>query len=107
MGDAGFNPAAPMAIQDERASLTSRIIPKMNLSADNNPLTAPLPPIPSTSASERAVARFKIDGNAVFRGAAGTLALAFARALLKHGLSALTLMDLQSTIDHSTSGISN
>ncbi|KIX03997.1 uncharacterized protein Z518_07550 [Rhinocladiella mackenziei CBS 650.93] len=106
MGDANARPAAPMASQDERASLTSRIIPTMSLSAADNPLTAPLPPITATSATDRAAARFKVEGNAVLTGGAGTLALASARALLEHGLSALTLMDLSSTIDNSKSGIS-
>lgn len=99
-------PAAPMATQDERAALTSRIIPTMTLSSAENPLTAPLPPVQAEFAAERAAARFEIQGNAVLTGGAGTLALASARALLEHGLSSLTLMDLQSTIDNSTSNIS-
>ncbi|KIW58637.1 hypothetical protein PV05_03138 [Exophiala xenobiotica] len=106
MGDSSAPPAAPMASRDERASLTSRVIPTMTLSTIDNPLTAPLPPIASTSPSERAAARFSIEGNAVLTGGAGTLALASARALLEHGLSALTLMDLQSTIDNSSKSIS-
>ncbi|KAJ9495896.1 hypothetical protein H2202_008690 [Exophiala xenobiotica] len=77
----------------------------MSLSTIDNPLTAPLPPVSSTSPSERAAARFSIEGNAVLTGGAGTLALASARALLEHGLSALTLMDLRSTIDNSSQSI--
>ncbi|KAK5191515.1 hypothetical protein LTR92_008688 [Exophiala xenobiotica] len=77
----------------------------MSLSTIDNPLTAPLPPVSSTSSSERAAARFSIEGNAVLTGGAGTLALASARALLEHGLSALTLMDLRSTIDNSSQSI--
>lgn len=95
-----------MASQDERAALISRAIPTMSLSNAENPLTAPLPPVSSASPAERAVARFKVEGNAVLTGGAGTLALSSARALLEHGLSALTLMDLQSTIDNSTAAIS-
>lgn len=106
MGDATSTSAAPLAAQDERASLSSRILPTMTLSAAENQLTAPLPPVTSESATERAAARFRIHGAAVLTGGAGTLALASARALLEHGLSSLTLMDLQSTIDNSTSNIS-
>ncbi|KIW14172.1 hypothetical protein PV08_06953 [Exophiala spinifera] len=79
----------------------------MTLSVADNPLTAPLPPVSSTSPAERAAARFKIEGNAVLTGGAGTLALASARALLEHGATALTLMDLQSTIDSSSKAISD
>lgn len=100
------SPAAPMASQDERASLTSRVIPTMTLSTAENPLTAPLPPISAVSSAERAAARFGIEGNAVITGGAGTLALASGRALLEHGLRALTLMDLQPTIESSTTAIS-
>lgn len=95
-----------VASQDERAALTSRIIPTMTLSSAENPLTAPLPPVNAKSATERAAARFQIEGNAVLTGGAGTLALASARALLEHGLSSLTLTDLQSTIANSSSNIS-
>jgi NAD(P)-dependent dehydrogenase (short-subunit alcohol dehydrogenase family) len=77
----------------------------MSLSTAKNPLTAPLPPVQATSAAERAVARFGVEGNAVLTGGAGTLALVSARALLEHGLAAVTLMDLQSTIDSSTNAI--
>jgi len=106
MGDGNARPAAPLASQDERSSLVSRTIPTMSLATADNPLTAPLPPLSSTSPAERAAARFKVEGNAVLTGGAGTLALASARALLEHGLSAVTLMDLQSTIDNSTAAIS-
>jgi sorbose reductase len=105
MGDSTSIPAAPMATQDERAALTSRIIPTMTLSTAENPLTAPLPPIQFGSAAGRATARFTIDGNAVLTGGAGTLALVSARALLEHGASAVTLMDLQSTLDSSSPAI--
>ncbi|KIV91874.1 hypothetical protein PV10_06365 [Exophiala mesophila] len=106
MGDDSCHPAAPVHPQDERAALTSRLIPTMTLSTSDNPLTAPLPPTTSTSPAERAAARFQVNGNAVLTGGAGTLALASARALLEHGLSSLVLMDLQSTIAHSQQSIS-
>ena len=107
MGDTGSNPAAPMGSQDERAALISRVIPTMTLSTAENPLTAPLSPISSSaSPAERAAARFGIEGNAVLTGGAGTLALVSARALLEHGASALTLLDLQSTVNSSLDRIS-
>ena len=106
MGESSATPAAPMASQDERAALVSRTIPTMTLSTTENPLTAPLPPVASVSPAERAAARFHVEGNAVLTGGAGTLALASARALLEHGLSGLTLMDLQPTIDNSKASIS-
>ncbi|EXJ92992.1 gluconate 5-dehydrogenase [Capronia epimyces CBS 606.96] len=111
MGDADAIPAAPKASAsasaspDDRASLTTRNIPTMGLSSAENPLTAPLPPVSSTSPAERAAARFRVEGCAVLTGGAGTLALASARALLEHGVEALTLMDLHSTIEGSTAEI--
>ncbi|KIW63272.1 hypothetical protein PV04_10133 [Phialophora macrospora] len=105
MGEPASVPAAPLATQDERAALTSRVIPTMSLSTAESPLTAPLPPVQATTPAERAAARFGVEGNAVLTGGAGTLALVSARALLEHGLSAVTLMDLQSTIDSSTEAI--
>ncbi|EXJ90723.1 gluconate 5-dehydrogenase [Capronia coronata CBS 617.96] len=105
MGDATSLPAAPMASEDERAALASRTIPTMSLSTAENPLTAPLPPVSSTSPAERAAARFRTEGSAILTGGAGTLALASARALLEHGISGLTLMDLPSTIESSKSEI--
>lgn len=106
MGDATATPADPLAAQDERTALTSRILPTMTLSVASSPLTAPLPPVESNSPTARRAARFQIQGAAVLTGGAGTLALTSARALLEHGLSSLTLMDLQSTIDNSASTIS-
>ncbi len=78
----------------------------MTLSTAGNPLTAPLPPVQARNAVERAASRFGIEGNAVLTGGAGTLALVSARALLEHGASSVTLMDLQSTIDSSSEAIS-
>ena len=94
-----------MATQDERAALASRTIPQMTLSTASNPLTAPLPPIASTSAAERALQRFAIEGNAVLTGGAGSLALAAARALLEHGASGICLLDLPATLDSSSAAI--
>lgn len=97
MGDS--QQAAPMANPDERAALASRVLPTMKLSTAQNPLTAPLPSAGAQTATEAAVARFKIEGNAVVTGGSGSLAQAATRALLEHGLSQVTLMDLQSSID--------
>lgn len=98
-------PTGPMAIQDERAALTARLIPTMTLSNSINPLTAPLPSIKASTSAERAAARFKVEGTAVITGGAGTLALSSARALLEHGLSALALLDLTSTLHSSAASI--
>ena len=106
MGDSSSMPAAPMATDDERAALKSRTIPTMSLSTPENLLTAPLPPVQATSASKRAAARFRVEGNVVLSGGAGTLAVVSARALLEHGATTITLMDLQSTIDTSSDAIS-
>ena len=84
----------------------------MTLSTATNPLTAPLPP-PShsqttVSAAQNALSRFATPGNAILTGGAGSLALATARALLEHGTTALTLLDLPSTLSSpvSTAAIS-
>jgi sorbose reductase len=77
----------------------------MTLSTANNPLTAPLPPIPSTTPSARASSRFAIEGNAILTGGAGTLALVSARALLEHGASGIILLDLPTTIASSQPAI--
>ncbi|KIX97268.1 uncharacterized protein Z520_06720 [Fonsecaea multimorphosa CBS 102226] len=95
-----------MATEDERSALTWRIIPTMTLSVAGNPLTAPLAPVQATSPSERAAARFQVEGNAVLTGGAGTLALASARALLEHGASGVAIMDLPATIHASSQAIS-
>ena len=99
-------PAAPMAPQDERAALTSRVIPTMSLSTAANPLTAPLPATLGASASQRAASRFAIEGNVVITGGAGTLALTSARALLEHGATGVALLDLDSTLVASADQIS-
>lgn len=91
-------PAAPMANPEDRAALTSRVIPQMTLSTAEAPLTRPLTPVQGTP-TERAASRFRIEGNAVITGGSGTLAYAATRALIEHGLSQVTLMDLQPSID--------
>lgn len=93
--------------EDQRASLTSRIIPTMTLSKGTSPLTRPLPPVPFTSARERAEARFQVLGKAVVTGGAGVLGLISAQALLEHGLSSLCIMDLPQTLEVSKSQIAS
>ena len=92
-------PAAPMANPDDRAALASRVLPTMTISTARNPLTAPLDPPTASSAAERAVARFRVEGNAVITGGSGTLAYASTRALIEHGVSRVTLMDLSPSIE--------
>ena len=96
--------AGSPATQDARAMLASRTLPTMVFSTTGNPLTAPLPRIPSLA--ERATARFAIEGNAVITGGAGNLALAASRALLEHGLSSLCLLDLPATLESSQAQVS-
>lgn len=91
--------------QDERASLTSRVIPQMTLSTADNPLTRPLPRIAGSDPSDRALARFGISGTCILTGGAGTLALASARGLLEHGASGIALFDLPATLKSSATGI--
>jgi sorbose reductase len=94
-----------LANNDARASLTSRTIPTMTFSTSANPLTAALPPVHTTSVQDNAIARFGIDGSAIITGGAGALALTAARALLEHGLSALCLLDLPTTLESSAQQI--
>ncbi|KAG9523080.1 NAD(P)-binding protein, partial [Aureobasidium melanogenum] len=91
----------------ERAALSARAIPFMELSnGTDTSLTAPPPPLPHyLNAEGRAMARFAVEGNAVITGGAGTLALAAARALLEHGLANVFLFDLRSTFDASDDAI--
>ena len=92
-------PAAPMADPEDRAALASRILPTMRLSTAQGPLTAPLGPAQGSTAAERASNRFQIEGNAVITGGSGTLAYSATRALIEHGLSQVTLMDLKPSIE--------
>jgi sorbose reductase len=107
----------------DRSSLTTRQLPEMVLSTAENPLTAPRPPPDSLSTAQRAQYRFQVKGNAISKsistilgissfnlqfhgkrghginaitvtGGAGTLALEAARALLEHGISGLSLWDV-------------
>ncbi|KAH8680741.1 hypothetical protein BX600DRAFT_485203 [Xylariales sp. PMI_506] len=79
----------------ERSELTSRVIPQMTLSTGSSPLTAPFTQNSSeASAAERAVNRFRIQGNAIVTGGAGDLGFAACRALLEHGLEGLVIFDL-------------
>lgn len=84
--------------EDQRASLTSRVLPIMTLSEGSSPLTRPLAPVASASAHERAEARFQVQGKAIITGGAGALGLVSAQALLEHGLSSLCIMDLPRTL---------
>lgn len=93
------------ASEDQRASLTSRVLPMMTLSEGSSPLTRPLTPVPSTSAHERAKARFQVQGKAIVTGGAGALGLISAQALLEHGLSSLCIMDLPRTLETSSEEI--
>ncbi|RMZ84579.1 hypothetical protein DV737_g1174, partial [Chaetothyriales sp. CBS 132003] len=77
----------------------------MTLSTASNHLTASLPPVSASSATERASQRFAIEGNAVLTGGAGMIALAATRALLEHGASAICLMDLPATLQSSAGSI--
>lgn len=88
-----------MANPDDRAALASRVLPLMQLSKGPSPLTAPLGPTPGSTLAERAASRFEVVGNAVITGGSGNLAFAATRALIEHGLSQVTLMDLQPSID--------
>ncbi|KAF3009376.1 hypothetical protein E8E14_007996 [Neopestalotiopsis sp. 37M] len=78
----------------ERAELTSRVIPLMDLSTGTSPLTAPFQQEQSLSAAERAANRFRVHGNAIVTGGAGDLGFTACRALLEHGLSDLVIFDL-------------
>ncbi|KAJ5971671.1 Glucose/ribitol dehydrogenase [Penicillium vulpinum] len=91
--------------EDQRAALTSRILPIMTLSEGSSPLTHPLPPVPFTSARSRAEARFQVQGKAIVTGGAGALGLISSQALLEHGLSSLCIMDLPRALEMSAEQI--
>ncbi|KAI9840454.1 MAG: hypothetical protein M1837_001610 [Sclerophora amabilis] len=82
-----------------RSSLTSRKLPRMQLSSGAADSLTPPPPAPSSqlTPAERATKRFAVEGNAVITGGAGVLARTTARALLEHGASGLALLDLASS----------
>ncbi|KAL9627472.1 MAG: hypothetical protein Q9164_007598, partial [Protoblastenia rupestris] len=79
-----------------RDALTSRVLPQMSFSDGSAAsMTGPPPPMPHyLNAEGRAIKRFAVEGNAIFTGGGGSLALVNARALLEHGLSGLALFDL-------------
>ncbi|KAH7925094.1 NAD(P)-binding protein [Leucogyrophana mollusca] len=78
-----------------RNDLTSRVLPQMVLSESSNPLTRPLSPSGNAlTPAERAARRFSVEGNAIVTGGCGNLALQAARALLEHGSSGVSLLDV-------------
>ncbi|RYC61624.1 hypothetical protein CHU98_g4580 [Xylaria longipes] len=82
----------------DRSDLTARVLPQMTLSIGApGSLTAP-PSSLSTSLSpaERAHERFRLGGNAIVTGGAGDLGFAVSKALLEHGVQALTIFDVDS-----------
>ncbi|EHK16323.1 uncharacterized protein TRIVIDRAFT_40085 [Trichoderma virens Gv29-8] len=53
----------------------------------------PTQTMPNSQAGDMAKLRFKVEGNAIITGGAGTLGIAAARALLEHGLTGLMIFD--------------
>ncbi|KIK56884.1 hypothetical protein GYMLUDRAFT_61730 [Collybiopsis luxurians FD-317 M1] len=90
-----------------RDELSKRILPQMKLSHADNPLTAPLqsPEEAKISASERAVRRFAVEGNAVVTGGAGAIGLSAIRALLEHGASGIAIFDVSASYATSLTSI--
>jgi len=88
-----------MAAPTAREALASRVLPQMTLSDGSEAsMTRPPLPMPAEPRPElRAQLRFNVQGSAVITGGAGTLALAAAQALLEHGLSCVTLFDVNLT----------
>ena len=81
-----------MSHASDRAALTKRVIPFMQLAsgADNRSIIDALHP----NARDSALGRFSIAGNAILTGGTGALGLATARAILQHGASGVMLFDL-------------
>ncbi|KAL4932159.1 oxidoreductase, short chain dehydrogenase/reductase family [Aspergillus undulatus] len=80
-----------MATLTDREALASRIVPSMTLSSGTgSSQTAP----PAQDAPSCAESRFRVTGNAVVTGGAGTLGLTACNALLEHGLSGLLIVDM-------------
>lgn len=88
-----------MANSEDRAALANRTLPQMTLSTVANPLTAVQPPITSKFPAQRALDRFRVQGNAVVTGGGGNIANTAIRALLDHGLARVCLLDLARTLD--------
>ncbi|KAG4025785.1 hypothetical protein MFRU_050g00030 [Monilinia fructicola] len=87
----------------DRNALVNRTLPQMQL-ASSSSSSAPLDPFIDSQGeptnSNPAVNRFKVNGNAIITGGAGTLALQGARALLEHGLRGMALFDINPQSDH-------
>ncbi|KAM0262602.1 hypothetical protein ACHAQJ_001647 [Trichoderma viride] len=80
----------------DREALKSRVLPQMTFKKVNAaPTPTSTPPQQMRDLQERDMAklRFKVKGNAIVTGGAGTLGLASARALLEHGLAGLMIFD--------------
>ncbi|KAL7941907.1 hypothetical protein V8C42DRAFT_334044 [Trichoderma barbatum] len=78
----------------DREALKSRVLPQMAFSKVKTTLTPETTQkILNSQASDMAKLRFKVEGNAIVTGGAGTLGLAAARALLEHGLTGLMIFD--------------
>lgn len=75
--------------------LSKRAIPHMVLSEGGDKfLTAPPTFELGANATDCALGRFRVDGNAIVTGGTGTLGLAACTALLEHGLSGLAIFDV-------------
>ena len=78
-----------------RAELSKRSIPHMVLYKGRNQSSIPTSPSKTfIGASECALNRFRVHGNAIVTGGTGTLGLAACIALLEHGLSGLAIFDV-------------
>ncbi|KAJ4264541.1 hypothetical protein NW762_005743 [Fusarium torreyae] len=90
-----------------RSALKFRQPPSMKLSdgSANSQTSPPEPASASSTALDRARARFNVTGNAVVTGGAGDIGSVACRALLEHGLQGLAIFDLhpdagQKTVDN-------
>ncbi|UKZ81651.1 hypothetical protein TrVFT333_009423 [Trichoderma virens FT-333] len=78
----------------DREALKSRVLPQMAFNRVQATLTPkPTQTMPNSQAGDMAKLRFKVEGNAIITGGAGTLGIAAARALLEHGLTGLMIFD--------------
>ncbi|KAL7930658.1 hypothetical protein V8C35DRAFT_311889 [Trichoderma chlorosporum] len=76
----------------DREALKCRVLPRMAFHKAAI-TTKPTRSSPKPQIGDMAKLRFKIEGNAIVTGGAGTLGLAAARALLEHGLMGLMIFD--------------
>ncbi|THV01923.1 NAD(P)-binding protein [Dendrothele bispora CBS 962.96] len=97
------NDAPTAAARDE---LTSRVLPQMVFSDASNPLTAPLKAPEGLSPDACSQRRFSIEGNAIVTGGSGYLALTAIRALLEHGASGISILDVGPSLSKAETGIS-